>query len=63
MAIWIRYKTARCQHCGCFGAKRQHQNTAYCDEDSNYLTLCKDCQQEADNYYDELWTDYYNGCL
>lgn len=38
--------------------KRRH--TQYCDEAANWLTACRECQEEDDAYYDELWKDYYS---
>jgi len=56
---------AECQECGKTGAdvQRRHQNTAYVDEESNYATLCADCQKDADEYLAERWAEYYAGCL
>lgn len=49
--------------CQSTNAVRRRQNTAYDDDESNFNTLCEDCQEEADKYWDERWADYYSGCL
>ena len=55
----------KCQGCGkeSIDVKRRRQNTLYVDNEMNYVNLCKDCQQENDEYWTERWNDYYNGCL
>lgn len=53
----------RCQACGCRGAQHYHQRTQYADEASNWVSLCRDCTEENDAYWDERWAEYYAGCL
>ena len=43
--------------------ERRRRNTAYADDASNFLTVCRECQDEDDAYYAERWADYYAGCL
>ena len=43
--------------------KRRRQKTQYVDEESNFSTLCDECQKEADEYWSERWAEYYVGCL
>ena len=47
-----------CQVCGATNASRNRQRSSYHDSD-NMATLCPACQKEADEYYDELWSEYY----
>ncbi len=56
-------KILQCECCGCSGAKRRRQNTAYVNKESNYATLCDSCQKEADAYWEERWQEYYSGRL
>ena len=49
----------KCQHCGAMTATLNRQRTAYEDEEMNWATLCPDCQQESDVYWDEMWAEYY----
>jgi len=44
--------------------ERRHQNTAYVDEESNWLVSCLPCFEEGEVYWAELWADYYasRGC-
>lgn len=38
-------------------------NTAYHDEMSNYMFGCKNCHAETNEYYDELWAEYWSSRL
>ena len=40
--------------------KTMRRNTQYCDEASNWLTACKDCHEEDEAYFDDLWNQYYS---
>lgn len=37
----------------------ERRNTAYVSEQPNWLIACGPCHEEDDNYYRELWADYY----
>jgi hypothetical protein len=41
--------------------RRQH--TAYVNEASNWSFLCDPCQKEADEYWDDMWTEYYHSVM
>lgn len=41
----------------------EHQNTKYQDKYSNYFCGCKECVEENDRYWDEMWEDYYKSIL
>lgn len=41
------------------GIVEWHRNTAYCDDESNYLTCCFTCITLDDEYYEEMWKEYY----
>ena len=49
----------KCERCGSESASRNRQRTAYHDSD-NMATYCPICQEEADEYWDEQWADYYS---
>ena len=38
----------------------QRRNTQYVEESANWLTACKDCHNEDDAYFDDLWQSYYS---
>lgn len=61
MATELQLRCA-CDDCEHVGALR-HQNTAYRDEESNWAVLCLFHQKEADEYWEERWSEYYAGCL
>jgi len=48
-----------CQACNKPGAKKRRQNTAYVDDEANFSILCDDCQQQADEYWKDMWDEYY----
>lgn len=56
--------TRRCENrgYGCSGgwAYIKHGNCAYVDELSNYYYCCKECHEEVDARYQEMWDDYYS---
>lgn len=52
-----------CDYCGDWPAvSRKHQSmTAYVDEESNDPGfLCEDCMEEYVEYYQDMWSEYYN---
>lgn len=42
-------------------ASLQRQNTAYHDDERNWVTLCPECMKACDEYWAEMWEEYYNG--
>lgn len=40
-----------------------HQRTSYENIEDNYATLCPDCKQENDEYWNDMWIEYYRGCM
>lgn len=55
--------TLKCDHCDRNDAWNGHMNTRYEDEESNYVTLCQDCWEECDAYWEERWAEYYSNCM
>lgn len=51
-----------CSNCGANNASENRQRTAYVNSD-NMDVLCPNCQKEADEYWDDMWSDFYSGCL
>ncbi len=37
------------------------QHTAYEDDERNFFTGCKRCCERNDEYWEEMWNDYYSG--
>ena len=60
-----------CQRCGSTaGVVRYHQRTSYIYEgepgdvdDPNMVSLCPPCAIENDEYWDDMWEEYYRACL
>ena len=55
----------KCQHCETSNddVKRTRQNTKYANDESNYATLCHKCQKDANEYWADMWAEYYAGCM
>lgn len=49
----------KCRVCG-KEATRSRQSTAYVDDELNYDTLCEECQEIADEYWEYKWKEYYS---
>lgn len=49
--------------CESKNATRQRQNTAYNDDERNWVTLCPECAKANDEHWAEMWREYYSGCL
>ena len=52
-----------CPHCMMWfqdGVKRRRQNTAYEDEESNFVVACKNCFDEIQEQWAERWDEYYS---
>lgn len=43
--------------------ERYRQNTYYPNEDDNWRTLCPQCRQWNDEYWEERWEEYWAGVL
>jgi len=48
--------------CFCKG-KRQRQATAYVNDKRNWVFLCRRCAYENNEYWIDIWNDYYSGCM
>jgi hypothetical protein len=38
-------------------------NTAYVNEEDNYTYACDPCFEEIEEYWAEMWAEYYSGRL
>jgi len=50
-------------YCGMCGQwfvypKRRRQNTAYIDDEYNYITVCSECFERVEAYWEECWREY-----
>lgn len=51
-----------CERCGAYPAERQPCRTCYSDHKENIAPmLCPACAEEYNDYWDEMWADYYSG--
>jgi hypothetical protein len=44
--------------CESMNATRVRLRTAYVDEERNWDTLCPKCQEDANEYWGEIWRKY-----
>jgi hypothetical protein len=60
---YVHYK--KCPCCGINKpyVLRRRQNTAYEDEESNYVECCEDCFEQIESYWEERWQEYYSQVL
>lgn len=49
--------------CDSLKAKRRHKGTAYIDDELNYVTICDSCYEKEREYWDDMWREYYAGCM
>ena len=40
-----------------------HQRTQYVDIEDNYVAACPVCREQNDDYWDDMWAEYYSGCM
>ena len=40
--------------------RNRRQASAYPNDESNFAPLCDECQKEADEYWKEMWNEYYS---
>jgi hypothetical protein len=40
--------------------KRRRQNTAYADDERNWVVLCDECFAENEEHWHEMWAEYYS---
>lgn len=43
--------------------KMRRMNTAYVDEDLNYIECCNECFEEVQAHWKDMWDEYYSGIL
>lgn len=43
-----------------YNVKTHRRNTAYVNPEKNWMTACKKCRIDDDEYFAELWKDYYS---
>ncbi len=60
---WLSRLLQRCDHCGRFGADTHRQNTRYCNDEDNIVTLCPECRRANDEHWRDMWSDYHSGLL
>ena len=43
--------------------RRRRQNTAYVEDERNFVILCDDCNETNEAYWKEQWEDFYSMVL
>ena len=49
--------------CESKNATQQRQNTAFVNDERNFVILCPDCMKKNIAYWNEQWAEYYEGCM
>jgi hypothetical protein len=44
-------------------AVRFRQNTKYVNEEENWKVLCPACQKANEEYWRDMWFEYYEDCM
>jgi len=56
-----------CGTCPCCGREAEvtteRQRTHYEDDSLNWFTGCKACKEENDDYWDDMWAEYYSDLM
>lgn len=52
-----------CIVCKKKGATKRRQNTAYVEDEKNWVVMCDSCFEENEAYWQERWEEYYTGCM
>lgn len=63
---WWKALLGYCPCCGRYFRWRitvERRLTQYYDNKQNYMTACKECHDEDNAYYEELWKEYNAGRL
>jgi hypothetical protein len=63
---WWKQLLGYCPCCGRYfrwPVTTERRCTEYSEPKNNYLTACKECHREDDDYYNDLWKEYYAGRL
>ncbi len=65
---WLRAHTALPLCDGLYGVcfqrgHRRVQNTAYVQPEKNMVFLCDSCAEANEEYWNEMWREYYGGLL
>lgn len=58
--FWLLIK---CERCGVCAGRNRRQNTAYQNDELNWVRLCDSCHIENEEYWDDMWAGYYRGRL
>lgn len=58
-------KTRCCRFCEQLrdDVKNRRRDAKYVDESLNWIGSCGECYERDCEYYAELWSDFYNGCM
>jgi hypothetical protein len=56
-------RKGECEACGNPNGERYRQNTQYCNDEYNFVTLCPECRIENDEHWAYMWKEYYAGLL
>lgn len=58
---WYQKLFGYCPKCGRwfrFDIERRRQNTAYVEEEANFVTCCAECFEEIEELWAYMWKEY-----
>jgi hypothetical protein len=58
--LWVKCANPDCNS---LHAVWYRQRTSFVDEGRNWVALCAPCSVENDEYWNDMWSQYYQGCL
>lgn len=55
----------KCPRCNkySFSVAHRRQNTAYTDDEQNFVNTCLPCFEEIEKEWEEMWDEYWRGRL
>ena len=54
--FWLMIK---CCCCPAPAGQHRRQNTAYLDDELNWIYVCDRCNEDIEEYWKDMWEDYY----
>lgn len=61
--FYNQYKSNRCCRCNALNGVIYRMGTNYHREEDNYSLQCPFCQKITEENWEEMWDDYYSGCM
>lgn len=64
IVVFMATDLPRCDRCGTvWGVQHLRMNTMYHHDPSNWTDQCPSCMKDTDEYWRDMWADYYASVL